>query len=195
MKRKEHPCDAATPDREGHALRAFTPRDQKAVRAAAQTFRTNPDLDVETANTELGVGEALVSFLDGAGVPGIVERALVIPPRSRIGPISLEQRRKLINWSHMQGKYDHAIDRKSAYEMLRERAALTASENDRARSELKSAPLRSTRKVARQAALGADEGLSTALAVAAEDAAREFGQQANRGLLRGLLGALLGRRS
>src|SRR3712207_4094859 len=111
-----------------HALRAFTPRDQKAVRAAAQTFRANPDLDVEATITQLGVGEALVSFLDEQGSPGSVERAFVVPPRSKIGPITREQRAKLVNWSPVQGIYDEPVNRESAYELLKARAERAAAE-------------------------------------------------------------------
>ncbi|MBI5868871.1 MAG: DUF853 family protein, partial [candidate division Zixibacteria bacterium] len=102
-----------------HALRAFTPRDQKAVRAAAETFRTNPALDVEKVIGELGVGEALVSFLDEKGSPGIVERALVCPPASQIGPITPPQRQQLIRGSVLFGQYENVIDRESAYERLK----------------------------------------------------------------------------
>ncbi len=105
-----------------HALRAFTPKDQKAVKAAAQTFRSNPKLDVEKTIGELAVGEALVSFLDEKGTPGIVERALVCPPHSQIGPISPEQRQQLMASSIVAGVYDTAVDRESAYELLKGRA-------------------------------------------------------------------------
>ena len=105
-----------------HALRAFTPKDQKAVKAAAQTFRSNPKLDVEKTITELEVGEALVSFLDEKGTPGIVERALVCPPHSQIGPITPEQRQQLMASSVVAGVYDTAVDRESAYELLKARA-------------------------------------------------------------------------
>ncbi|CAM3776130.1 ATP-binding protein [Rouxiella silvae] len=101
-----------------HALRAFTPRDQKAVRAAAQTLRANPAFDVETAITELGVGEALVSFLDEKGRPEIVERAMVIAPESKMGPLGEEGMNKAINKSPLYGRYEDAIDRESAYEKL-----------------------------------------------------------------------------
>ena len=105
-----------------HALRAFTPRDQKAVKAAAETFRTNPKLDVATAITELGVGEALVSFLDSKGTPGIVERALVCPPHGQIGPITPDERKELMQKSVVAGVYDQAVDRESAYERLKSSA-------------------------------------------------------------------------
>jgi DNA helicase HerA-like ATPase len=105
-----------------HALRAFTPRDQKAVKAAAETMRANPKLDTEKAITELGVGEALVSFLDAKGAPGVTERAWVLAPGSQLGPITPEERKKLIRDSLVAGTYDKAVDRESAYEQLRERA-------------------------------------------------------------------------
>src|ERR1700731_532583 len=104
-----------------HALRAFTPRDQKAVRAAAETFRANPKLDTAKVIMELGKGEALVSFLEGNGTPEMVERCMVRPPSGRIGPISDEERKALIAKSPVQGKYDQAIDRESAYEVLQKR--------------------------------------------------------------------------
>ncbi|MBN1940519.1 MAG: DUF853 domain-containing protein [Candidatus Aminicenantes bacterium] len=105
-----------------HALRAFTPRDQKAVRAAATTFRANPKLDTEKTITELGVGEALVSFLDERGQPGVVERAFILPPHSQIGPISAEDRRRIIERSFLYGYYEKILDRESAYERLKEKA-------------------------------------------------------------------------
>src|SRR5205823_14340681 len=102
-----------------HALRAFSPKDQKAVKAAAQTFRANPKLNVEAVITELGVGEALVSFLDDKGIPAIVERAMVMPPHSQIGPITPEQRAAIIKGSVVAGVYETAVDRESAYERLK----------------------------------------------------------------------------
>ena len=103
-----------------HALRAFTPRDQKAVKAAAQTFRARPGLDTEAAILELAVGEALVSFLDAKGTPVPVERARVVPPRTRLGPVDAGERLGLINNSPLAGVYDEAIDRESAFEKLQE---------------------------------------------------------------------------
>ena len=105
-----------------HALRAFTPKDQKAVRAAAETFRANPKLKIEEVITQLAVGEALVSFLDENGTPGIVERALICPPHSQIGPITPEQRKQLMQTSVVAGVYENAVDRESAYEILKSRA-------------------------------------------------------------------------
>ncbi|MGH8660514.1 MAG: helicase HerA-like domain-containing protein, partial [Burkholderiales bacterium] len=106
-----------------HALRAFTPRDQKAVKSAATTLRANPKLNVETAITELGVGEALVSMLDEKGRPTIVERAFVVPPGTRIGPITAQEREKLIKGSPLAGTYDKTEDRESAYEKLAQHVA------------------------------------------------------------------------
>ncbi|MGB8338224.1 MAG: helicase HerA-like domain-containing protein, partial [Burkholderiales bacterium] len=106
-----------------HALRSFTPRDQKAVQSAADTFRTNPKLDVSKAITELGVGEALVSFLNEKGQPCIVERANVLPPHSQIGSITPEQRKAMISGSTVFGQYEKVVDRESAYEKLKGRAA------------------------------------------------------------------------
>jgi DNA helicase HerA-like ATPase len=110
-----------------HALRAFTPRDQKAVQAAAQTFRANPKLDTATVITELGKGEALVSFLEGNGTPAMVERIMVRPPTARIGPITPEERKAILAASPVKGKYDTAIDSESAYETLQKRIAGTAA--------------------------------------------------------------------
>jgi DNA helicase HerA-like ATPase len=110
-----------------HALRAFTPRDQKAVKSAAETMRANPGFKTETAITELGVGEALVSFLDAKGRPGIVERVYVLPPASRIGPITADERKAVIAGSPVAGVYDRTVDRESAYERLQARAETAAA--------------------------------------------------------------------
>src|SRR6202795_693327 len=110
-----------------HALRAFTPRDQKAVTAAAQTFRPNPKLDTAQVIMELGKGEALVSFLEGNGTPAMVERVMIRPPTARIGPITAEERKAIMDKSPVKGKYDTAIDSESAYEVLQKRVAGTAA--------------------------------------------------------------------
>jgi DNA helicase HerA-like ATPase len=104
-----------------HALRAFTPRDQKAVRAAAETFRPNPKLNTVKVITELGKGEALVSFLEGNGTPSMVERCMIRPPSAQLGPITMEERKKVMSRSPVKGKYDHAVDSESAYEILQRR--------------------------------------------------------------------------
>src|SRR5262249_40153244 len=110
-----------------HALRAFTPRDQKAVRAAAETFRPNPNLDTAKVIMELGKGEALVSFLEGNGVPSLVERCMVRPPSARVGPITPEERKAVMAKSPVKGKYDQAIDAESAYEILQKRIRTTGT--------------------------------------------------------------------
>jgi DNA helicase HerA-like ATPase len=113
-----------------HALRAFTPRDQKAVAAAAQTFRPNPKLDTAKVIMELGKGEALASFLEGNGIPSMVERVLIRPPTARIGPVTPEERKAIMDNSPVKGKYDTAIDAESAYEILQQRLAGTAATPD-----------------------------------------------------------------
>jgi DNA helicase HerA-like ATPase len=110
-----------------HALRAFTPRDQKAVAAAAQTFRPNPKLNTAQVIMELGKGEALVSFLEGNGTPAMVERIMVRPPSARIGPITPEERKAVMDASPVKGKYDTAIDAESAYEIIQKRLAGNAA--------------------------------------------------------------------
>jgi DNA double-strand break repair helicase HerA and related ATPase len=115
-----------------HALRAFTPRDQKAVAAAAQTFRPNPKLDTARVIMELGKGEALVSFLEGGGTPSMVERVMIRPPSARIGPITPEERKAIMSKSPLKGKYDTAVDAESAYEMIQKRIDGTAATADEA---------------------------------------------------------------
>ena len=132
-----------------HALRAFTPRDQKAVKSAAETMRPNPALDIKAAILELGVGEALVSLLDEKGTPGITQRALIIPPASQIGPITPGDRQQLIANSLVAGQYERAVDRESAFELLKQRAAATTAPPPRAtapqpRSQPRSQPQRSS---------------------------------------------------
>jgi len=113
-----------------HALRAFTPRDQKAVAAAAETFRPNPKLDTAKIIMELGKGEALVSFLEGNGTPSMVERVLIRPPSARIGPVTPEERKAIMDASPVKGKYETAVDAESAYEILQARLAGTAATTD-----------------------------------------------------------------
>jgi DNA helicase HerA-like ATPase len=118
-----------------HALRAFTPRDQKAVKAAAETFRQNPTLDTATVITELGKGEALVSFLEDNGVPGIVERALIVPPAGRVGPVTPQERRAVLAASPLRGKYDTMVDRDSAFEVLQRKAEEARAAAEQAQRE------------------------------------------------------------
>jgi len=166
-----------------HALRAFTPRDQKAVKAAAQTFRSNPKLKVEDAITELSVGEALVSFLDEKGTPGVVERALVRPPESRIGPITDGEREALIKESALYGHYEKEIDRESAFEMLKERAEKAARESEQAEAE--EAEERAPRR-------GREP--DSVMEAVVKSAARAAGSQLGRSIIRGVLGSVLGRK-
>ena len=118
-----------------HALRAYTPKEQRAVRAAAETFRPNPDLDAERVILELKVGEALVSFLENKGEPSIVQRTLIRPPNGRIGPMTAAERQEAQSRSPVAGKYDEAVDRESAHEMLQKRAAKVAEQRKAAEAE------------------------------------------------------------
>jgi len=155
-----------------HALRAFTPRDRKGVAAAAGTFRENPGLDTEKAITELGVGEALVSCLDARGMPGVVERALVAPPRSRLTPLAEADIQAVIRGSVLFGHYEKVLDRESAFELLRTRAEHREEPGQTAR------PARSQ-----------TERLLTNMA---ESALRSIGTQIGRQIARGVLGAIFG---
>lgn len=178
-----------------HALRAFTPRDQKAVKAAAQTFRTNPKIDVEKTIGELEVGEALVSFLDEKGTPGMVERALICPPHGQIGPITPAQRQQLMASSIVAGVYDNVVDRESAYERLQNRA--TAPQPPAAGQTQPAGqpqPWYSNLPSLESLGLGGNSGrrgdsLATAMA---KSAARTIGSSVGRQIVRGVLGSLLG---
>ena len=176
-----------------HALRAFTPKDQKAVKAAAQTFRTNPKLDVEKTITELEVGEALVSFLDEKGTPGIVERAFIYPPHGQIGPITPEQRKQLMASSIVAGVYDTVVDRESAYERLKGRAEQApAAGSPQAQSQPWYASLPSLDSLGLGGGSGGSrrgDSLATAMA---KSAARTIGSSVGREIVRGVLGSLLG---
>jgi len=173
-----------------HALRAFSPRDQKAVKAAAETMRDNPTLDEATVITELGVGEALVSCLDEKGTPGIVSRALIVPPQAQIGPITEAERNATIAGSLLAGHYDKALDRESAYEVLKGRAA-----------EQQAAPAQAPASSGGLGGiLGSVFGGSTssrresAAEALAKSAARAIGSEVGRQIIRGVLGSLLGGR-
>jgi hypothetical protein len=162
-----------------HALRAFTPRDQKSVKTAADTFRANPGFDVVKAITELGVGEALISVLDAKGSPTVVERALVCPPRSRLSPLSPEERAGIIKQSVLFGHYEKLVDRESAYEKLKERAA-------EAPAEEAAAPARKGR------ATEAQSDTARIMGAMAKSAAHAIGSQIGRQIVRGVLGSLFG---
>jgi len=160
-----------------HALRAFTPKDQKAVKAAAQTFRARKGLDVESAITELGTGEALVSVLDEKGSPTPVAHILVRPPESRIGPLTDAERAEHLKRSPLKGRYDQAVDRDSAYELLTKRgeqAAAAVAQEDAAK------PVKRGRE---------PESIVESMA---KSAARAIGSQIGRQIVRGVLGSLLG---
>ena len=177
-----------------HALRAFTPKDQRAVAAAAETFRINPELDVATAITELKTGEALVSVLDADGAPTPVQRTLVAPPRSRAGPITQTEREVLQSASPIGSKYSETVDRESAHEMLRGRAeqAAAAAAAEKARREEEKAAIQRDRQASREERERRREGGF------AEDITRQLGRSVQRQvvnrvagqLVRGLLGGL-----
>jgi DNA helicase HerA-like ATPase len=190
-----------------HALRAYTPRDQKAVKSAADTMRPNPGLDIGAAITELAVGEALISLLDDKGRPGVTQRVYVLPPGSQIGPITPEQRKTLIAQSLVAGVYEKTVDRESAYEKIKGRAAATAdtadamaAETGRATAAGKAAP----QEEASGGLLGGlggilfgstgprggkREGLAESMA---KSAVRTMGTTVGREIIRGVLGGLLG---
>ncbi len=179
-----------------HALRAYTPRDQKAVSAAATTFRSNPKLDIEKVITELGVGEALVSFLDDKGRPGVVERAFICPPSSQIGPISLDERHKLVATSIVAGQYEKSIDRESAFEKLRDRRG---DANSTAPSQQSGSLGSSVGSIFGKigdalGGAGGGRGRESIAESAMKSAARAMASEAGRRIIRGVLGSILGGR-
>jgi DNA helicase HerA-like ATPase len=177
-----------------HALRAFTPRDQKAVKSAAETMRANPRLDIATAITELGVGEALVSFLDEKGRPCVTERVYVLPPGSQIGPVNPEQRKALITGSVVAGVYEKTVDRESAFERLSQRtqakqAEVQAQQEAEAQEKAGGGLLDSLGGMlgggARRTRASAGEQLI-------KSAASSIGREVGRQIIRGVLGSILG---
>lgn len=170
-----------------HALRAFTPRDQKAVKAAADTFRANPELDTAAVIMELGVGEALVSVLEDKGIPSIVQRTMIRPPQSRIGPATAEERATLIRQSPFAGRYDNMVDRESAHELLQARAEKVAAEvaADNRMKELEKAARRydaaSTPRASNRQTLG--EAI-------VKSAARSISSNLGKQIVRGILGSI-----
>jgi DNA helicase HerA-like ATPase len=196
-----------------HALRAFTPRDQKAVRAAAETFRPNPKLDTAQVITELGKGEALVSFLEGNGTPSVVERAMIAPPSARIGPVTPQERKAVIGQSPIKGKYDQTIDPESAYEILQRRV----QQQDTGEASPQRGPASQPQPDAPQQGSGGSwgdvvggvlggvlggggrsRGRMTTTEVVVKQVARsvasQVGSQIGRALIRGVLGSLAGKR-
>ena len=157
-----------------HALRAFTPRDQKAVKAAAQTFRQNKDSMSKPVITELGVGEALVSFLNEKGQPNMVDRALIYPPQSQLPPLTPAEREQVVKQSTFYGHYEKVVDRESAYEMLKARAPQAER----------------TTPAQGGATWQAEAGKS--LGALGTSAARAIGSQVGREIIRGVLGSIFG---
>ncbi len=162
-----------------HALRAFTPKDQKSVKVAAETFRANPKLNVVKAITELGVGEALVSVLDEKGTPTIVERALICPPHSRLSPLNPEERTQLVRESVLYGHYEKTVDRESAYEKLKVKAEQmkTDARQEAAQKRRTAEPKSQTEQL---------------LGAAVKSAAHAIGSQLGRQIIRGVLGSIFG---
>ncbi len=184
-----------------HALRAFSPKDQKAVKAAAQTFRANPKVNVEAVITEMGVGEALVSFLDEKGIPGMVERAMVMPPHSQIGPITPEQRAAIIKSSVVAGVYETAVDRESAYERLKGKVVASGAGTGTGAGAPAGGAAGSSGGGwldSAGAALGGVLGSGgsrrgdTVVQAMVKSAARTMGSTVGRQIIRGVLGSLLG---
>jgi len=165
-----------------HALRAYTPREQKAVKTAADTFRPNPKFKTDKAITELGKGEALVSVLDLKGVPTMVERTMIRPPESRMGPITPLERDKLIKSSPVYGQYDEAVDRDSAYEKLVQRAGERAAAQEKAAADKQAA--REARAAPRQRESATDRFIKNV----AGSVGRQVGSMVVRSLVRGILG-------
>jgi DNA helicase HerA-like ATPase len=190
-----------------HALRAYTPRDQKAVQTAASTMRANDKLDIATAITELGVGEALISFLDDKGRPCVTERVYVLPPGSQIGPITPEQRKALIAGSLVAGTYEKTVDRDSAYEALKRRAEKGEGLAKELAKDMADKAVGAGQEAAAEAGGGLMGSLSDLLfgttgprggkheglvQTAAKSAVRTVGSAVGRQIVRGVLGSLLG---
>jgi hypothetical protein len=177
-----------------HALRAFTPRDQKAVKTAATTLRANPELDVEKAIAELGVGEALVSLLDEKGRPSVVERALVLPPHSRIGPATPAERAVVVKNSLVACVYETRADRESAYEVLRARREQAAAAPAQQSPGQKPAPAPSSGggSIFGDVLGGGGSRRQSAGEAMVKSAARAIGSEVGRQIMRGVLGSILG---
>ena len=189
-----------------HALRAFTPRDQKAVKATAETMRPNPKLDIERVILELGVGEALVSLLDPSGTPGVTQRAWMLAPGSQIGPITPEERRRLIDTSVVAGVYENEVDRESALELLKARAEAGAAAAGAGQAPATVPGSPAPNPVPSNSSFGGLGGLifgttgprggkrDGLVDLMAKSAARSAGSAISRSILRGVLGSLTGRK-
>ena len=177
-----------------HALRAYTPRDKKAVKAAAESFRANPAFDTVDLISTLGVGEALVSTLDADGVPSVVERTLVAPPGSRIGPLDAAERSQLRERSPLGGIYDEAVDRESAYELLiqREQEIERNREQAMAEAQRREQQEAATRTQSRRVSSGSRrQSVGEAFA---KSIVRSIGSRVGRQIVRGILGSIIGGR-
>jgi DNA helicase HerA-like ATPase len=173
-----------------HALRAYTPREQKAVRTAADTFRPNPDFDCAKAITQLGVGEALVSTLEDKGIPAMVQRTLIRPPASRLGPITPQERQQVMSLSPVSGQYDQTVDRESAFEMLQKKGKQAADAAE-AQAREKAAPKEAEESGWSIPGFGSGSGRRQSVGEAAiKSVVRSVGSQLGRALVRGILGSL-----
>ncbi len=168
-----------------HALRAFTPRDQKAVKTAAETLRPNPKFKAEKAITELGVGEALVSLLDAKGSPSVVERALIVPPGSQLGPLTEDERRKIVQASDVFGHYEKTVDRESADENLKQRKQAAPAQPQESTNPVSDILFGKTGPRGGRQTQGVIEAMT-------KSAARSMGSEIGRRVLRGVLGSILG---
>lgn len=202
-----------------HALRAFTPKDQKAVRAAAQAFRPNPAFSTEEAIGQLGVGEALVSFLDENGAPAIVEKAFIVPPEGQVGPLTIEERQNIMAKSPLASVYDKAIDRESAYEILTERANDLQNQKEEEERNKQEAALQKQREKEEKERIKQEEKIrkqqerdhnrmvapnkrppkindpfEAILDSALKQTTKVVGRELGKGIVRGLLGSLLGKK-
>ena len=178
-----------------HALRAYTPKDQQAVRIAAQTFRPNPAFSTESVITELGIGEALVSVLDDKGSPTAVERVMIAPPASRIGPLADEERAEVMARSPYKAIYNQVIDRESAYEILKGRVAEQeqTEQQQKIQEQLRAEQERILKEQQKEQARSASQR-NSAVDAFAKSAARAIGSSLGRQIVRGILGSLLGGR-
>jgi hypothetical protein len=176
-----------------HALRAYTPQEQKAVKVAATTFRENPKVDTEKAITELGVGEVLISLLDDKGTPTMVDRAFVVPPVGHLGPITPEQRSQLMSTSLVAGIYDSPVDRESAFELLQRKAEekLAAQQQIEAQEEA-AKQAAAEEKASRSAARAPDTVWESIGKSVARSASSSIGRQIGNQIVRGVLGGILG---
>jgi DNA helicase HerA-like ATPase len=187
------PVLAQLGNRVQHALRAYTPKEQEAVKVAAKSFRENPDVDTVKTITELGVGEVLISLLDEKGIPTMVDRAFVVPPVSQIGPITPEQRAQLINSSLVAGVYEQEIDRESAFEILAKKAEERTALDAQAEAEKEAEKQRiAEEKAAKAAARAPDTLIESVTKSVARSASSSIGRQIGNTIVRGVLGSIFG---